>query len=261
MADDAKGKGGTNGNAGGAQPPRPRTDIYDPSVLRQVEAQLRAEEAGEPSPSESLHIPDLPAPPPHNPTLWFLRQIKRLVVLILAVWLVHAIWVRLFPPFEPGELPDDMKSSVALPSSDPETRDAEADMRRALDDGRKSLASGDLDAGLEQLEKLAAEEPDSSAGRKAMLTLAATYRFQKNDAQMAMKWYRAAIDAKPYNAESAQTFLRYAAYLEELNRFPEAKEIYQRLIEEMPQRTREVELAKQAIARVDAAKASKTPAN
>ncbi|MCL4235823.1 MAG: hypothetical protein KJ042_15035 [Deltaproteobacteria bacterium] len=257
MTDDSKTKGGANGNAGGAQPPRPRADIYDPTVLRQVEAELRAEESGEPNPGGAIPIPELPAPPPHNPTLWFLRQVKRLVVLVLAVWLVHAIWTRLFPPFEPGDLPDDLKSSVALPSSDPETQDAESDMRRALEDGRKSLASGDLDTGLEQLEKLATDEPDSSAGRKAMLTLAATYRYQKSDPQKAMTWYRAAIDAKPYNAESAKTFLRYGAYLEELARYPEAKEIYQRLVEEMPERTREVETAKQAIARVDAAKAPK----
>ncbi len=256
MTDDAKTKGGSNGQAGGALPPRPRTDIYDPAVLRQVEAELRAEEAGEPDPG-AIHIPELPAPPPHNPTLWLLRQIKRLVVLVLAVWLVHAIWTRLFPGIDPGELPADMNTSVALPSTDPETQDAQADLRRALDDGRKSLASGDLDAGIEKLEKLATDEPDTAAGRRAMLTLAATYRFQRGDAQKAMKWYRAAIDAKPYNAESAKTFLRYGEYLEELARYPEAKEIYQRLVEEMPQRTREVEIAKQAIARVDAAKAPK----
>ncbi|MCC6159798.1 MAG: hypothetical protein IT350_17225 [Deltaproteobacteria bacterium] len=257
MADDAKTKGGSNGQAGGALPPRPRTDIYDPTVLRQVEAELRAEESGEPNPGGAIPIPELPAPPQHNPTLWLLRQIKRLVVILLAVWLVHAIWTRLFPPFDPGELPADSNTSVALPSSDPETQDVERDMRRALEDGRKSLASGDLDAGIETLEKLATDEPETSAGRKAMLTLAATYRFQKNDAQKAMTWYRAAVDAKPYNAESAQTFLRYGAYLEELARYPEAKEIYQRLVEEMPQRVREVEIAKQAIARVDAAKAPK----
>jgi TolA-binding protein len=237
-------------------PPSPAPDLYDPQVLREVTAELEAEERqkepGEPAakdPAEWIELPELPpAPPQVSPAAWFLRQAKRLLVIIgviyLAVWAVRALRHK-DVDFQPVEM---KAGSVPLPRLNQAEAKADQALTEALNDARGDLASADLNSGVKALEDLAQKHPDTVQGRKAMLTLAATYRFQLNQPDQAIQWYKSYLDSDPAGKEAPATMVRLADFLESLGRKSEAHSVYEDFLNRFPKKP-QAEIAKQGLER------------
>lgn len=240
------------GDGGGTSPRTVSSaDLYDPAILDVVQREIEREEAGEQDPEGYVPIPELPAPPEHKPVLWMARQIKRVLVVGALLWLaVYAVRAVFFSK-PPDVAWEEGRASVPLPEVDAEEAERNSALLDRLKNGQSDLAAGRFEAGIEELTSLARDAGGSPAARKAMLTLAATYRFQKNDPENALKWYRLFIEKHRDDRQRPATLLRMGGYLEELGRLVEAKAAYRQLIDEHGDRAKEVEAAKRALERLE----------
>ncbi|MBZ0273735.1 outer membrane protein assembly factor BamD, partial [bacterium] len=222
--------------------PRARPDIEETSVLDiAANAALRRADPDEaPLAFDGTNVdpiigripmPDLPAPVPHRPVLWMLRQIKRGFVLAAIAWIAILGVKQAIRTVSP---PEPLPVAVPLPPTAPEEI---ADVREAnerLAEARRALALADFGGGVKALADLAADRPASPAGRKAMLTLAATYRYQLAEPENAVAWYRRFLETNPDAKETPATMARLGDYFVALGRPAEAREIFMQLLERFP---------------------------
>lgn len=230
-------------------------DLYgDSDVLREVQAELRAEDRRLPNyaAEDRLDLPALPHVEPFNSTWWMLQQVKRLFVVVLAFYILYyggkGLVNLLFPR---PDMSDIVKFTVELPKRDRAKRIADRELKVRLDKGRSQLASANTSAGLLTLTDLAEHNPDSVLGQKAMLTLAATYRFNQGRPEEAIRWYRKYLEAKPTGRKAAETMIRLASLLEDLERAPEAIEVYESVLDKFPAKVRYTSVARQGIERIE----------
>jgi len=223
--------------------------IFDTEVLRQVTAEIQAEERGE-KPEERIELPELHAPPKHNPYLWLFRQVKRLFIIIGVVYLAYQGVTFVLDRFRPLDYDIPQGGSVPLPKAEKGQVELDRKLSDKLKEGRRLLASSNEKMGLAALERLALESPASRQGQKAMLTLATTYRFQGGDKKAAARWYRKFLSTNPKSREVPPTMTRFGSLLEEMGRTGEARDLYEELLARFPGREPHTTVARRALERL-----------
>ncbi|MCB9475603.1 MAG: hypothetical protein H6684_15640 [Deltaproteobacteria bacterium] len=195
-------------------------DYVDPAILREVEAELGLDPIEKAPPP----LPTPPTTPPVDETArqaW--RQVRRglLAVVLLAIAVIG--WRVTASQREPAPGTGADRRVPLPPINQPPDPEVRA-QSRALSDARRRLASSDFSGGINDLENLANENADTRYGADAMLLLAATYRYQKNEPERAVHWYRRFLDQHPRHADAPATTVRLAEYLVELGRESEARD-------------------------------------
>ncbi len=231
-------------------------EIFDSDVLKQVEAELRLESSNDGkkkkryTEADPIELPKLIHMQPVNPWIWLMRQIKRLVVLVTALCLVYygGRWA-IYQVFGPPEKHEAPTLSVELPKEAPSEVREDRQLKFQLDQGRASLASSKTEDGLEKLRGLARDHPETRQGQKAMLTLAATYRYNLRQPQQAVEWYESYLKANSKGREAADTMVRLAALYEETGQKSQARQVYEKLLSDFNNRRRFTTIAEQGIAR------------
>jgi tetratricopeptide (TPR) repeat protein len=137
-----------------------------------------------------LDIPIMKAPPRVRtpPLTWLRRFVVWGATIGVCIWAVVAGGRVLFPhknnPVKPFPTYSPAKQAAAQAAAEDEF----AKPRALFNAGETLLRSGDL-SGLETLDQVVKSFPESPQARKAMLVMAATLRYQKNDPEKALEHY------------------------------------------------------------------------
>jgi hypothetical protein len=149
-----------------------------------------------------------PASPPNAVTIWLKRIAVWSITIVVVVWAARSIY-RVFAHGPTTGSPPGVAHRV-IPRSTGE--DPHQKARAELNDARKVLRSGDLAGGIQRLQQVLQDDPQSPQARQAMLVLAGTYRFMAHDPQKALATYTDFIERFPDDPQVTKV----VGYLHEL---------------------------------------------
>jgi len=112
--------------------------------------------------------------------------------------------------------PVSVGSRAAAPVSEPAAENPYAQQQALFDAGTKLLRTGDL-SGMATLEQVVKSFPDSPQARKAMLAMAATYRYMENKPDEALNLYIEFVKRYPEDLQVTNAVGRMRELFQQLN--------------------------------------------